>query len=103
MNYEGTVHQVNDTQQISEKFKKRTIVLTDEAASYPNFIEFVFTQKNVDMLDGIKKGDKVDITFTLKGRQWKDKFFNELSAFRIKSVGASNETFTPEPDSDLPF
>lgn len=103
MNYQGTVHHIGSTQQISEKFKKREIVLTDGAASYPQFIAFTFAQKNVDMLDEFKVGDEVDITFTLKGRQWKDKFFNELSAFRIKAVGQSNETFNPEPDNDLPW
>ena len=104
MNYQATVHQVNNTQEISEKFKKRTIILTDNAVSYPQFIEFVFSQKNVDLLDDVRVGDTVDITFNLKGRAWKDKFFNELSAFKINVIGVS-ETLTPpsEPDSDLPF
>ena len=109
-NYTGKVTKINATIQVSEKFQKRTFVLTDGAASYPNLIEFQLTQKNCDLIEGVRVGDEVEVTFGLKGRNWtngqgEEKTFNTLDVFRLKKVTASNQSFTPTPDdsNDLPF
>lgn len=111
MKYEGTVVRVEPTQEISEKFKKRELILTDEAPKYPQFIGFTFTQKNVGLLDALNEGDQVEVTFSLRGREWTSpktgelKVFNTLDAFKVekKARPVAPEPFEPTPDDDLPF
>ena len=103
-NYTGTIKAIGETQQVTEKFTKRELILTDNAASYPQTCLFTFTQKNCSLLDGLSLGQEVTVSFSLKGREWKDKVFNELSAFKVvagakATKNAFNETFT----EDLPF
>ncbi len=112
LQFQGTVTKINATTQVSEKFKKRTFVLTDGAASYPNFIEFQVSQKNVDLLDSVNVGDEVEVTFGLKGRNWtngqgEEKTFNTLDVFRLtklKSSSAKSEPYYPQHHEEpLPF
>lgn len=110
MNFTGRVTKINHTTQVSEKYSKRTFVVTDGAASYPQFVEFTLSQKNCDLLDSINVGDEIEITFNLKGRNWtntqgEEKTFNTLDAFRIKKVtsGSSSAPYDGSEPGDLPF
>lgn len=102
MEYQGIISHIGSTEQVSDKFKKRLVVLTDAAPKYPQQIPFIFTQDNVSMLDGYKVGDNVTVAFSLRGREYNGKYYGENSAFKIKKEAANKqETFTP--DDSLPF
>jgi len=119
LQYTGTVKVKRETKQVSEKFKTREFVLTDNATSYPQTIQFQLTQDRCSMLDTVKVGDEITATFLLKGREWKNpqgeiKYFNSLDVIRIAKVKSNQqeelaesstptERFTPTPDDDLPF
>lgn len=120
LSYTGFLKVKNDEIKVSDKFKKREFVLTDNAASYPQMILFQLTQDRCSLIDNDNVGDEVTVHFLLKGRDWKNpqgetKFFNSLDVFRVESnkgsnagrnngdSGFSNETLVPTPDSDLPF
>jgi len=95
MEYKGYLKVKGETQRVTEKFSKRTFVLTDNAASYPQNIEFQLTQKNCDILNNFNVGDELMVTFNLKGREWKNqsgevKYFNTLDSFRIKEESEGN-------------
>ena len=115
----GTIKVIGDTIQVSEKFSKRDLVITDNSTMYPQDIQFQLQQKNCELLDGKSVGQKVDVSFNLRGREWTSpqgevKYFNTLEAWKIDVVGhqsnapiapptqASN-TQTTEADDDLPF
>lgn len=103
MKYEGEVKIIGSTKQVTEKFRKREIVLTDNHAKYPQSIMFEFKQDSCDLLDSVSVGDKVEIDFNLNGREYNGKYFNSLNAFGIKIIG--QQAFTPpaNTNSDLPF
>lgn len=115
LTYTGFMKVKNDTVKVSEKFSKREFVLTDNATSYPQEIQFQLTQDRCSLLDNDKIGDEVTVHFLLKGRAWKNpqgevKYFNSLDVFRVegKSSGsqdipANNDKLVPTPDDDLPF
>lgn len=122
LTYTGTLKVKNAEVKVSDKFRKREFVLTDNAASYPQTILFQLTQDRCSLLDKANVGDVITVTFGLKGREWKNpqgeiKFFNSLDVFKIdlqKSGSGSgnesvqdqsfnNETLVPTPDDDLPF
>lgn len=118
LTYTGILKIKNAEVKVSEKFKKRDFVLTDNAQSYPQTIQFQLTQDRCSLLDGSNVGDEVTVHFLLKGREWKNpqgeiKVFNSLDVFRVETGKASqpstqgqsfsNETLVPTPDDDLPF
>ena len=112
----GSVKVVNDTAVISDKFKKREFVLTDDSSQYPQDIALQLTQDNCDKLNGVKVGDRLLVKFNLRGRAWndpktgKDRYFNSLDAWFIQKESGNNAP-APQPVSmnnndsndDLPF
>ena len=109
----GSVKVLNETVVISDKFKKREFVLTDDSSEYPQDIQFQLTQDNVSKLDNVSVGDRLTVKFNLRGRAWNDpktgndRYFNSLDAWFIQK-----EENTPAPQpvsmnedeaSDLPF
>ncbi len=123
MDIKGKVHEVSPVIEVSEKFKKRELIVEyAENPAYPEFIKFEAVQDKVNMFDNVKIGDQVELFFNLRGRPWTDKagktsYFNTLVVWRINVLGATDAAapaLTPEyaapvditsaPDEDdLPF
>ncbi len=114
----GKIVDIFQTQQISDKFKKREFVIeTDE--QYPQLIKMEFVQDNCSKLDSFAIGQDVEVYFNLRGRKWtnkegKDNYFITLSVWRMVEAGTKTEIPTlpqtppksPEPigdSDDLPF
>ena len=103
--FKGIVHKVGATNQVSDKFKKREVVLTDGATEYPQYIPFTFVQDKCSLADHLIEGQEVEFSFSLKGREWTSpqgevKFFSTIEAFNVAGAPA------PAPASeeeDLPF
>jgi hypothetical protein len=88
MEVKGTVKAVYETIQVSEKFLKRDVVITDASGMYPQDILFQFTQDKCDLLNGINLNDEITVHFNLRGREWtspqgETKYFNTLEGWRI--------------------
>lgn len=103
MKYTGTILSIGKREFISDKFSKRTFVLTDSAEKYPNTVEFEMQNDNTDFLDVYTEGMQVDIEFNLRGRQWVNKegvtkTYNTLVAYKIQAVAAPVKT-----TNDFPF
>jgi hypothetical protein len=119
----GILKVKNDTQQVSEKFKKREFVVTDASGMYPQDILFQLTQERTEQLDPVGVNDTINVSFNLRGREWTSptgevKYFNSLDVWKIEKMtgGAaptpsdmapasaqSAETLVEEGDDDLPF
>ena len=122
MEIKGKVHEVGATQQVSETFKKRDLIVEyAENPTYPEYISFEALQDKTALLDTFKAGDEVEVFFNLRGRPWTDKtgktsYFNSLVIWRINAVAAGaaaaatpayaapvDVSNTPGEDDDLPF
>ena len=81
MSYEilGSLHKKYDTQQVSERFKKREFVLLKDENGYPQYIKFQLTQDRCAALDPFQEGDSIKVQFDLRGREWNGKYFTNLS------------------------
>ena len=96
MDITGTLKVKNNEVQVSEKFRKREFVITDNSSQYPQFIQFQLTQDRCSLLDTFREGDEVKVYFNLRGREWKNpqgevKYFNSLEAWKMESAGASQK------------
>lgn len=113
----GTIHEIGETNTVSDSFKKRDlIVVFAENPEYPEYIKFETIQDKVELLDEFQVGDEVTVHFNLRGRPWTDKsgktsYFNSLVAWRIVGETSEGQEEYETPDSvdetggegDLPF
>lgn len=129
MEIKAKLLEIFNTQQISQTFRKREFVVEfAENPQYPEYVKFELIQDKCDLLDSMKVGDVVNVSFNLKGRKWTDpqgqvKYFNSLQAWRITpeqaaapaapasgggtppppSAGDEPEWLASGDDDDLPF
>ncbi|MEL7002129.1 MAG: DUF3127 domain-containing protein [Bacteroidota bacterium] len=107
MNIKGKILEINDTQQVSQTFKKREFILEyAENPQYPEFIKFELIQDKCSLLDGYNVNDEVDVAFNLKGRKWTDpqgvvKYFNSLQAWKVDRVGSAQGAPPPSDDNGM--
>lgn len=92
----GIVHKVMETQQISDKFAKKEIVIKTDG-DYPQYILVQFTQQKISLLDHTVTGQRVVIDYNLRGREYskdgKTSYFLSCEGWRIKT---DNVTFDKE-------
>ncbi len=89
----GKLFRIFDTEQVKETFKKREFVIEQQDGQYPNFIKLELTQDRCGLIDGYSEGDDVTVSFDIRGRQWNDKFFTNLHAWRIQGgSGGGNDS-----------
>jgi single-strand DNA-binding protein len=88
-------------QQVSEKFRKRDFVITDNSSQYPQHVTFQLLQDRCGLIDAFQLGQEIKVSFNIRGREWADpksgetKYFNTVEAWRIESVSAG--TSAPAP------
>ncbi len=98
---EGKLIRKQDTQQVSEKFRKREFVV-ETTEQYPQKIKLEFTQDNCGKLDGYNEGDMVKVSFNLRGSEWQGKFFVNLQAWRIERAQAGAAAPASQEDYSFP-
>ena len=98
MNIKGTITEIYDTQQVSEKFKKREFVIQDkENPEYPQYIKFELSQDKCSLANNLNVGDNVDVSFNLRGRSYVNpqgvkSYFNSLQCWKIGIEAATHES-----------
>ncbi len=114
---EGSVHKIFPTENKTDTFQAREFVIQTEG-QYPQMIKFQLTQDRCQLVDGYNEGEKIKVHFDLRGREWNEKYFTNLNAWRVEKVqdmppptegdasmpGMSDEPQTITDDfEDLPF
>ena len=123
---QGTLIEIYDEVQVTEKFKKLTFVLLYHQSgnqAWADYISFELHSKNTSLLDNYNIGDSVKVHFNWRGRPWRNKegkliYFNTLAAWKIERVAWENKTnvmpqsqedwnntkkYVKQEDDDLPF
>ena len=118
----GTLVKKYETETKGESFRVRDFVIkTDDGSQYDNFVKFQTTQDRTSIIDDFNEGDEMKVHFDLRGRQWQDKYFTNLNAWRVEKVGggsgsaptsngpsfdnmpSASEEPSAEASDDLPF
>ena len=106
MEVTGKLLVIGEIEKLSDKFKKRSVVVeTDE--KYPQKLSIEFVNDKTVIFGGFKVGDDVKIGINLRGREWTDKqgvvkYFNTIAGWKIDKNEPSNDS-QPKDDDDLPF
>lgn len=116
---EGKVKVIMDKQTFKSGFEKREFVITTQE-QYPQDIKFECIKDKIALLDPLKPGDEVKVSFNLRGNEYQGRYYVNLQAWRIEQNAGqpapadqppSTDTMPPfeEPDmgdgeeDDLPF
>ena len=82
---EGNLYRKFDTEQKTDSFRAREFVLQIEG-QYPQLIKFQLTQDRCDLIDAYDEGNHLKVHFDLRGREWNDKYFTNLNAWRVEAA-----------------
>ena len=99
----GKIHAISETQQVTERFRKREFVLElADNPRYPQYVQFQLTGDRCEQLDGYAVGDAVRVEFSLRGREWTSpsgdvKYFNSLDVWTLERASAGDGFADDEP------
>ena len=118
----GTLEKKYETETKGESFRVRDFVIkANDGGQYDNFVKFQCTQDRTAIIDQFNEGDEIKVHFDLRGRQWQDKYFTNLNAWRVEAMAggsdapasssddapgdfpSANDAPMVEADDDLPF
>lgn len=89
----GKILELQDEQEISAKFRKRSMILETTEDKYPQMFEVEFTQDRGALLDKWRVGQQVIVSINLKGRKWEGpkgvRYFTSINGWRIQDASAS--------------
>lgn len=88
----GKIKVINEILVVSDKFKKRDVVITVELDSkYPQDVLFQLTNDKCDISNTFTVGSIVKVSYNLRGREWTSpqgevKYFNTLEAWKLEAA-----------------
>lgn len=105
----GTIKKIFDTQTFSSGFFKREFVVTTEDR-FPQDIKLDCLKEKAEQLEKFKEGERVKVSFDIRGREYNGRYFTDLSAWKIEPHSESGtpasspekgaDDFTPEDTTD---
>ncbi len=92
---EGTVKLIEDLQTFSSGFTKREFVVTTDE-KFPQDVKFECTKDKVELVDKLRSGDKVKVSFNIRGNEYKGRYYVNLQAWRIENGGGEVDSSLAE-------
>ena len=102
---EGVIYRKFETEQKGASFSARDFVLEVQDGNFPQHIKFQLVQDRCDLIDRFTVGDSVVVHFDLRGKEWNDKFFTNLNAWKIEEMDSGGDVMDAsgtDPFSALP-
>jgi single-strand DNA-binding protein len=116
---EGTLKEVFETKTFGKGFTKREFVVTVTRGPddrYPQHVKLSVIKDKVSLLDRFKSGQRVKVTFDIRGSENAGRYFTDLQAWKIDAAEGGGEESRPargvpeepadagEPvEEDMPF
>jgi len=115
---EGKIHKIFDTEQKTASFSAREFVIEIADGQFPQMIKFQLTQDKCALMDDYSEGEEIVVDFDLRGREWNERYFTNLNAWRIakadgssgsgggggqQEMPAASAADTADFDDDIPF
>ncbi|MFH1119154.1 MAG: DUF3127 domain-containing protein [Bacteroidota bacterium] len=92
----GKLIDIFETQNVSDKFKKREFVIEyrdNPNMSFAEMLKFQLTQDRCSLIDAFNTGQEIKVSFNLRGRRWeKDgnvNYFTNLEAWKVESASGN--------------
>ena len=105
----GAIKTIFEPMTFASGFTKREFVLSMED-DYPQDVKFACVKDRTALLERVALGNRVKVGFRIRSREYKERFYTDLEAFRIDTLDSDGssvaldeaEAFAP-PDDPTPF
>ena len=99
---DGTVKEIMDEVTYASGFKKREFVVTNDDDKFPQDIKFDCVKDKAALLDSLNIGDRVKVTFNLRGnnKNSSGRYFVNLPAWKVDVQGVGTAGAEPEQADD---
>ncbi len=84
----GTVRLLHDPQTFASGFTKREFVVETDG-KYPQLIKLECVKDRVADLDKLRLGDVVNVSFDIRGSEYKERHYVNLVAWKVEATGES--------------
>ncbi len=98
---EGTVKLIEQEMTFPSGFSKREFVITTDDARFPQDIKFECLKDKTALLEKVKEGQRIKVTFDIQGREYNGKYFHNLVAWKIGDTAAGGTA--PAANAEPPF
>lgn len=105
---EGEIKKIMEAQTFPSGFTKQEFVITTKD-QYPQEIKLELVKDKTALLSKFQVGSNVSVDFDIRGNEFKDKYYVNLVAWRIASLGTPDNYGQPAapsaemPDENMPF
>jgi len=89
--------------------KKKGGFVIETEGKYPKKVAFTVFETKLPTISLLAKGDKVEVDATVESREWNEKWFTDVIAQNVVSLGVvthskkEEEFRVPDSSNDLPF
>jgi len=97
----GTIKVVFDMMTFPSGFTKREFVVTTEE-DYPQDVKFTCVKEKSALLDTVAPGDRVQVTFRVRGNLFKERYFVDLHAYRIDKLDGDGSSVEYDDSGPMP-
>jgi|TARA_R100000951_G_scaffold7336_3_gene7017 PDZ domain-containing secreted protein len=103
----GIIKKISQEQTFKNNFRKVQMIVEIDG-KYPQPIQFDFVNDKIDLLQSYNVGDKVEVDYNLRGKEWNDKVINSLAVWKLshyvpQEVSDQNPDRKQQETADLPF
>ena len=92
----GRIKVINETQTFPSGFTKREFVVTVPDGQYPQDVKFEVTKERTEKLDQLKVDDEVEVEFDIRGNEYKENYYVNLVAWRVKATQEAASQPSPQ-------
>lgn len=96
----GSIKNIFPEQTFKGGFNKREFLLSTKDGKFEQDVNFECVKDKVELVDHLKEGDAVTVSFDIRCREWQGKYFTNLVAWKITGTGGGNTQPTPD---EAPF
>ena len=102
---EGSLKEIFETKTFAKGFTKREFVVTVASGpddKWPQHVKLQCVKDRCATLDKFKAGQRVKVSFDLRGSEYQGRYYTDLQAFKIEASGAGAPASSDEPPLDEP-
>ena len=96
---EGKVKVLEELRTFPSGFTKREFVVTTEER-FPQDVKFECVKERVELLTDLTSGDRVKVSFNIRGNEYNGKYYVNLQAWRVEKVEGGGSGSADDPGGE---
>lgn len=95
------------TSSAGKDWRKTSFVIDSGAQFNPNICFGLFGDEKIALIDNLKEGDEIDVSFNVSSREFNNKWYTQADAWKITKLAQSAQQEDSVPsateEDNLPF